>query len=65
MSRPVPALANWLIAAAAVICSSFLVYGAGQQILRRSANDPQTALAEDAAAAMMQGAEVDSVVGSQ
>ena len=64
MSRVVRALAYWLIVAAAVTCLSFMVYGAGQQILRQSANDPQIALAEDAAAALMQGAEPHSVVGS-
>jgi hypothetical protein len=65
MSRVVRALAYWLIVAAAVTCLSFLVYGTGQQILRQSANDPQIALAEDAAAALTQGAKPDSVVGLQ
>jgi hypothetical protein len=64
-SRVVRALTYWLIVATAVTCLSLMVYGAGQQILRQSANDPQIALAEDAAATLMQGAKPDSVVNSQ
>ena len=43
-----------------ILCG--LVYAAGQQILRQSANDPQIQLSEDAAAALAGGATVTSVV---
>jgi hypothetical protein len=56
---------HWLIGAVVVTCLSFMVYGAVQQVLRQSANDPQIALAEDAAAALLRGAKPDSIVGTQ
>jgi hypothetical protein len=55
-------LASWLPMAILTVGICFLVYGAVQQALRQSANDPQIQMAEDAAAALAKGAAVEAVV---
>jgi hypothetical protein len=57
----VKVLVNWLPVAfvSTVIC--FLVYGTVQQSLRLSANDPQTQIAQDGAAALSSGLDPNSV----
>jgi hypothetical protein len=52
----------WVPLAVAVTGLAALVYGAVQQDLRQSANDPQAQLAEDAAARLDAGAAPDEVV---
>jgi hypothetical protein len=58
------ALAIWLPVAVAVTGLAALVYGAVQQDMRQSANDPQVQLAEDAATQLDAGALPSSVVPS-
>lgn len=58
-------LGRWAIVATAVICLSFMIYGAGQQILRQGANSPQIAMAEDAAAALASGQPYESILPAQ
>ena len=52
----------WLPLAAAVTAMCGLVFLAVQQDLRQGANDPQIQIAEDAAAAMENGAPLNSIV---
>src|SRR5579859_3595514 len=52
----------WVPLAVAVTGLAALVYGAVQQDLRQTANDPQAQLAEDAAARLDAGAAPDEVV---
>ncbi len=65
MNRSARLLSWWLIVAVAVTCLAFITYAGLQQVLRQSANDPQIALAEDAAAALQRGAQPAEVVGAQ
>ncbi len=58
----VDALLVWLPLALALGVAALLVYGAVQQDLRQSANDPQIELAENAAAALAAGAAPESVL---
>jgi hypothetical protein len=55
------AIAIWLPLAVAITLLAALVYGAVQQDLRQSANEPQVQLAEDAAAQLDDGASIFSV----
>jgi hypothetical protein len=55
-------LRSWLPLAVAVTAVCGLVYLAVQQDLRQTANDPQIQMAEDAAAALENGAAVESVL---
>ena len=62
MSRVISVLRHWLPLTAVTTALCGLVYGAVQQVLRQSANDPQIQMAEDAAAALEQGGTVESVL---
>jgi len=53
---------QWLPLAVAITAVCGLVYLAVQQELRQTANDPQIQIAEDAAAALENGAAVDSIL---
>jgi len=53
----------WLPLMAAIVLSSGLTYGVAQQALRQSANDPQIAMAEDAAIQLEDGDSAAQVVG--
>lgn len=55
-------LRQWIPLAVAITAMCGLVYLAVQQELRQSANDPQIQIAEDAAAALENGAPVDSIL---
>jgi len=55
-------LARWIPLAIAIAGLGGLTYLTGQQIGRNNANDPQVQIAEDAAIALAQGAEIDSVL---
>ncbi len=55
---------HWIPLALLATLLCVLVYGAVQQDMRQSANDPQIALAEDAAASLAAGHTPDSVVAS-
>ena len=52
----------WLPLSVVITLLSGLVYGAGQQVLRWDANDPQIQMAEDAASALTNGRPLQSVV---
>ncbi|MDQ6648846.1 MAG: hypothetical protein M3Z02_01805 [Actinomycetota bacterium] len=56
------ALLLWLPAATAATVCAALVYAAGQHTLRASANDPQTQVADDAAAQLDAGVPLGRVV---
>jgi hypothetical protein len=56
------ALLLWLPAAVAVTVGVGAAYAIGQQVLRSDANDPQVQIAEDAAAALTNGASPHAVV---
>lgn len=56
---------QWLPIAVAITAACGLVYLAVQQELRQTANDPQIQMAEDAAAALENGATVDSRVPAE
>ncbi len=58
-------LRQWLPLAVAITAVCGLVYLAVQQELRQSANDPQIQMAEDAAAALGNGAAVDSILPAE
>jgi hypothetical protein len=60
--RLVRSLMAWLPLAVGITILAGLAYGLDQQNLRQGADDPQTQLAEDAAARLGAGAAVDSVV---
>lgn len=60
--KVIKVLANWLPIALVSVAVCFLIYGAVQQALRQSANDPQIQMAEDAAYALAKGAAVETVV---
>jgi hypothetical protein len=60
--RLVRSLMAWLPLAVGITILAGLAYGLDQQNLRQGADDPQTQLAEDAAARLGAGASVDSVV---
>ncbi len=62
MDRIKNVLRQWLPLAVVVTAVCGLVYLAVQQELRQTANDPQIQIAEDAAAALENGAAVESVV---
>ncbi|HLH21792.1 MAG TPA: hypothetical protein VK066_04680 [Chloroflexota bacterium] len=55
----------WLAALVLVGMMAGLVYGVAQQLLRTTANDPQIALSEDAAARLASGAAPAAVVPAQ
>ena len=57
------ALAFWIPTALLATLACGLIYAVGQQGLRSGANDPQSQLAEDAAAALDGGASPASVAG--
>ena len=59
------ALALWLPLAVAITGLAALVYGAVQQDLRQSANDPQVQMAEDAAAQLDAGVSPTSLVADK
>jgi hypothetical protein len=48
---------GWLPLAVTIAVLAVVMYGAAQQLLRQSANDPQVQMAEDAAAGLDQGRE--------
>ena len=58
-------LKYWLLMAAIVTGLSGLLYAAVQQDLRQSANDPQIQMAEDTAAKLADGQQVQNVVPSE
>jgi hypothetical protein len=58
-------LRQWLPLAVIVTAACGLVYLAVQQELRQTANDPQIQIAEDAAAALENGAAVESIVPAE
>jgi hypothetical protein len=62
MDRIKHILRQWLPLAVVVTAVCGLVYLAVQQDLRQSANDPQIQMAEDAAAALGNGAAVEAIV---
>jgi hypothetical protein len=62
MERIKDVLRLWLPLAVAITAMCGLVYLAVQQELRQTANDPQIQIAEDAAAALENGAMVDSIL---
>lgn len=62
MDRLKSILRRWLPLAVAITALCGLVYLAVQQELRQTANDPQIQMAGDAAAALENGAAVESVV---
>ena len=55
----------WLLIAVVVTCLSGLIYGTAQQILRQSADDPQIQMAEDIAAQLANGQQIQSVVPTE
>jgi hypothetical protein len=55
-------LRNWIPLAVVITILLGGTYGAIQQVLRMSANDPQIQMAEDTAAALTNGQSIDSVV---
>jgi hypothetical protein len=55
---------QWLPLAALAVALCSLVYLIGQQLLRQSANDPQIQLAEDAAAALSNGVDAQTLLPS-
>src|SRR5262249_26273142 len=55
-------LKAWLPLLAIITAFCALAYAAVQQVFRQSANDPQIQMAEDAAAALERGADVNSVL---
>ena len=62
MEKVKAVLRQWFPLAMAITAVCGLVYLAVQQELRQGANDPQIQIAEDAAAAMENGAAVDSIL---
>jgi hypothetical protein len=62
MYRVTNILRQWLPLAVVITLLCGLIYTAGQQMLRWSANDPQIQMAQDTAAALTAGASVDAVV---
>lgn len=58
-------LKYWLLMAAIVTGLSGLLYAAVQQDLRQSANDPQIQMAEDTAAKLADGQQVQNVVPTE
>jgi hypothetical protein len=58
-------LRQWLPLAVVITAVCGLVYLAVQQELRQTANDPQIQIAEDAAAALENGAAVESIVPAE
>ena len=58
-------LKYWLLIAAIVTGLSGLLYAAVQQDLRQSANDPQIQMAEDTAAKLADGQQVQNVVPAE
>ena len=59
---PANAVLSWIPVAAALGVLAFIVYGAVQQDIRQSANNPQVALAESAARNLAAGERPDAVV---
>jgi len=55
----------WLLIVVVVTCLSGLIYGTVQQDLRQSADDPQIQMAEDTAAQLANGQQVQSVVPTE
>jgi len=55
-------LKSWLPYAALITLMSILIYTVTQQNYRLTANDPQTAMAEDAATALNNGADPKSLI---
>ncbi|HSX27698.1 MAG TPA: hypothetical protein VLG25_02855 [Patescibacteria group bacterium] len=55
-------LRMWLVLAVISTVLSLIVYGAVQQTLRTSANDPQIQLAEDIGKSLSAGKEVDNIL---
>src|SRR6185312_5524758 len=62
MNKFAMVLKNWLPYAAVVTLMSVLIYTVTQQNYRLTANDPQTAMAEDAVTALNNGADPKSLV---
>ncbi len=65
MSRALRILKMWLPIAVAISGLCALAFGSVQQVLRQGANDPQIAMAEDAATALDQGAKAANLIGSE
>jgi hypothetical protein len=55
----------WLLMAIIITGCSGLIYAVGQQDLRQSADDPQIQMAEDAAAKLAGGQQVQSIVPTE
>ena len=64
MDRLTSIFRHWLPLAALAVALCGLIYLIGQQILRQSANDPQIQMAEDAAAALSNGADAQALLPS-
>ena len=62
MSRAMNILGTWIPLAVVVTAFCALAYMTQQQALRQGANDPQIQMAEDAAAALNQGADSQAVL---
>jgi hypothetical protein len=56
---------SWLPLAIVILCGSGLIYAAGQQVLRQSANDPQIQLAEDIASGLAAGRKLADTPADQ
>ena len=65
MRKMLAILRVWLPFVVIITAFCALAYGTVQQSLRQGANDPQIQMAEDAAAALDEGAGVDAVVPTQ
>ena len=65
MSRPIAIFKTWLPFAVVITALCALVYVTAQQVLRMGANDPQIQMAEDAAAALDQGASPSALMPGQ
>lgn len=59
-----PAFKNWLIAVFIIVVLSLTSYGAVQQDLRQTANDPQIQYVEDVTALIAQGANPTDIIGA-
>ncbi|HTI58476.1 hypothetical protein [Mucilaginibacter sp.] len=62
--KTAPVLKSWFAYAAAISLVCVIIYITVQQGYRQSANDPQFALAEDAANAISKGIDPKTVIGS-
>jgi len=64
MKKLFPVFKSWFAYAAAITLVCGIIYITVQQGYRQSANDPQFALAEDAANAINKGADPKSIIGN-